>query len=85
MARHRKDPRVSIAFGCNLADARDNAGCSLAALAELTGISKSTLSHYEKGHNSPSLENIIELERVLSLRAGELVPSVEQVEFVKLP
>jgi transcriptional regulator with XRE-family HTH domain len=55
-----------------LTEAREAAGLSKAALAELAHTSRSTLSAYEHGRVSPTLETV---ERILAAAGHRLVPA----------
>jgi len=51
-------------------------GIKQLALAELVGISNSTLSSYEKGSTVPSVEHLFNLSKALQLPVEELAPSL---------
>ena len=64
---------VLNAVGPRLRDLRRQTGMSLAALAETTGISVSTLSRLESGLRKPSLELLLPLAKAYQVPLDELV------------
>ncbi len=64
---------VLDAVGPRLRDLRRGTGMSLAALAETTGISVSTLSRLESGLRKPSLELLLPLAKAYQVPLDELV------------
>ena len=56
---------------------RSRSGITLGALAEATGISKSTLSRLETGQRRPSLELLLPLARVYQVPLDDLVGAPE--------
>ena len=66
-------PDVLAAVGPRLRRIRERKGVTLTALAEKTGISKSTLSRLESGQRKPSLELLLPLASVYHLPLDELV------------
>ena len=62
-----------------LAQAREAAGLSRAALAVAAGTSRPTLSAYEHGHKSPTLDTASRILRAAGYELA-LVPAVEFVE-----
>lgn len=56
---------------------RDRRGLTLAALSEVTGISKSTLSRLESGQRRPSLELLLPLAGAYGVPLDELVGAPE--------
>lgn len=65
--------QVNVGVGVVVREARLRRGLSLSAVAERVGIAKSYLSEIENGRKGPPSEVLLgELERVLSLEAGEL-------------
>ncbi|UQI44836.1 XRE family transcriptional regulator [Streptomyces sp. HU2014] len=63
--------------GPRLRRLRTRRGVTLAALAETTGISKSTLSRLESGQRRPSLELLLPLARAHQVPLDELVGAPE--------
>lgn len=55
--------------------ARANKNISLVRLAELTGISKSTLNNIENGKTSPTLAQLEKIAAALSCRITDLFES----------
>lgn len=70
---------VIAAVGPRLKQLRGERGTTLAALAETTGISLSTLSRLESGDRKPSLELLLPIARAHQIPLDELVtaPPVE--------
>jgi transcriptional regulator with XRE-family HTH domain len=66
-------PDVLAAVGPRLRRIRERKGVTLTALAEKTGISKSTLSRLESGQRKPSLELLLPLADAHHLPLEELV------------
>jgi transcriptional regulator with XRE-family HTH domain len=64
---------VLAQVGPRLRRLRERRELTLTALAELTGISKSTLSRLETGERKPSLELLLPLSQVFHLPLDELV------------
>ena len=54
----------------NLKKEREKRYLSLAALAELSGISKSSLQRYERGISRIPIKAVVEIERALGLKSG---------------
>ena len=65
------------AVGPRLRRLRTQRGVTLAALAETTGISKSTLSRLESGQRRPSLELLLPLAQAHQMPLDELVGAPE--------
>ncbi|MGW4033158.1 helix-turn-helix domain-containing protein [Streptomyces sp. NPDC004838] len=63
--------------GSRLRRMRTQRGVSLSALAEATGISKSTLSRLESGQRRPSLELLLPIAQVHQVPLDELVGAPE--------
>src|ERR687884_284310 len=66
-------PDVLAELGPRLRRLRERRGLTLTALAEKTGISKSTLSRLESGQRRPSLELLLPLAEAYHLPLDELV------------
>ncbi|MFC5745239.1 helix-turn-helix domain-containing protein [Actinomadura rugatobispora] len=64
---------VLAAVGPRLRELRRGRGVTLARVAELTGISESTLSRLESGRRRPNLELLLPLARVYGVALDELV------------
>jgi DNA-binding XRE family transcriptional regulator len=58
----------AAALGRKLREVRESCGVSLARMAELSGMDKSSLSHLENGHRSPSFDTITRYARALGKR-----------------
>ncbi|AEG16022.1 helix-turn-helix domain protein [Desulfofundulus kuznetsovii DSM 6115] len=57
----------------HLIAARKSKGLSAEKLAQLLGVSKAMISHYENCRHDPSAEVIIRLEKFFGIPAGELL------------
>lgn len=68
---------VLDAVGPRLRELRKRTGMSLAALAETTGISVSTLSRLESGLRKPTLELLLPLAKAYQVPLDELVDAPE--------
>lgn len=67
------EPDVLAAVGPRLRLLRERRGLTLTAVAQRTGISKSTLSRLESGQRKPSLELLLPLAETYHLPLDELV------------
>lgn len=78
---------VIAAVGPRLKRLRGERGTTLAALAETTGISLSTLSRLESGDRKPSLELLLPIARAHQIPLDELVsaPPVEDPRVRSVP
>ncbi|MCL6479744.1 MAG: helix-turn-helix domain-containing protein [Peptococcaceae bacterium] len=63
-----------------LISVRKSKGISAKRLAEVLGVSKAMVSHYESGRHKPSAEIIIRLERFFGIPAGELLAESDEEE-----
>ena len=61
-------------FAQKLAAARRAAGIRKAELADRSGLSRSTLTHLERGTREPSLDSAIRLARALGIPLADLIP-----------
>jgi transcriptional regulator with XRE-family HTH domain len=68
---------VIAAIGPRLKKLRTQRGVTLAALAETTGISKSTLSRLEAGQRKPSLELLLPIAQAFRVPIDDLVGAPE--------
>ncbi|ARQ70403.1 helix-turn-helix domain-containing protein [Streptomyces marincola] len=68
---------VLAGVGPRLRSARTERGVTLAALAEVTGISKSTLSRLESGQRKPSLELLLPIAQAHRVPLEELIGAPE--------
>lgn len=59
-------------FQERLSFAKEKAGLSWAEISELSGISKSLLSHYKNGRNLPQSDNLYKLSKLLNVDAAWL-------------
>ncbi len=73
MAHAHASPDVLAEVGPRLRRLRERRGLTLTAVAEQTGISKSTLSRLENGERKPSLELLLPLAEAFHLPLDELV------------
>ena len=66
--------------GRRIATLRRRRGLSLSKLAELAGISKSTLSALESGRINPTISTLWSIANALNVPFGELIPEVMEVD-----
>lgn len=59
---------MGLTIGGQIHLARKARGYSLQALADEVGVSKTAVIKWEEGSNSPSVENLIKLEKILDVR-----------------
>lgn len=78
---------VIASVGPRLRNLRSERGTTLAALAEATGISLSTLSRLESGDRKPSLELLLPIARAHQIPLDELIsaPEVEDPRIKSTP
>ncbi|MGC5255314.1 helix-turn-helix domain-containing protein [Gordonia sp. DT218] len=75
---------LAVTLGAAIRSARKNAGLTLQALAQRTGLSQSFLSQAENGHTVPSILNLHTIARSLGTTAHELLsPSDDEVSLVR--
>ena len=63
-----KKRKIMKTFGRNLRRFREERGITQDALAEATGISKSTVSKYESGTSDPPLQYVFTLSRIYGMK-----------------
>ncbi|MGH3428567.1 MAG: helix-turn-helix domain-containing protein, partial [Mycobacteriales bacterium] len=73
MTEHSPIATALAQVGSRLKRARAQRGVTLSALAEATGISKSTLSRLESGQRRPSLELLLPIAQAHQVPLDELV------------
>jgi transcriptional regulator with XRE-family HTH domain len=80
LRRTRQDHRVddlsaAVArdFGAKLRQAREGAGLTQEALADLSGISRTAISPLERGQHMPRLDTLIKLAGALGTEPCELI------------
>jgi transcriptional regulator with XRE-family HTH domain len=66
---------VEVTFGPNLKTARLSAGLTQTRLAEIVGVSQTTISLWELGETEPSIAKLRRLAFALNVTAAELVAS----------
>ena len=59
---------MGATLGRQIRQARTARGYSLQSLADQVGVSKTAVMKWEDGDNSPSVENLIKLEKILDVR-----------------
>lgn len=64
---------VSAAIGARVRAAREERGLGLNALARLAGVSNSTLSRFERGLGSPTVDVLVPITRALAVTVGEML------------
>ncbi len=67
-------------IGRRVATLRRRRGLSLSKLAEIAGISKSTLSALESGKINPTISTLWSIANALNVPFGELIPDVVEVD-----
>lgn len=77
MAKHPAITKTLAEVGPRLKQVRTRRGVTLAALAEATGISKSTLSRLESGQRRPSLELLLPIAQAHQVPLDELIGAPE--------
>jgi len=78
--QHESDARVLDGVGEQLRRLRSERGLTLAALAESTGISTSTLSRLENGQRRPTLELLLAIARVHRVALDDLIGLPDEVD-----
>ena len=59
---------MGATLGQQIRQARKARSYTFQALADLVGVSKTAVMKWEDGDNSPSVENLIKLEKILDVR-----------------
>lgn len=72
-------PRSKI-FGEILQDLRTSRGLSQEDLAHESGMDRTSISLWERGHHSPSLDTLFALARALEVSASEIIRRIEAAE-----
>lgn len=67
------------ALGTNLREARTQAGVSQERLAHESGISRSYVSHIERGLANLALDHLVRLAEIIGVEPGDLVPTTRQI------
>ena len=65
---------LNISIGKKICKLRKEKGFSLSKLAEIAGISKSTLSAIESGESNPTISTLWAIANALNVPFGELIP-----------
>jgi len=66
----------------NLLELRRSRGITQCQFAELAGIPRSTLTHFESGSGNPSLSNLQKMAQALQVKIDELLsPPISQVQY----
>lgn len=61
--------------GARIHSLRQSKGLSQEELADLVGVDQSTISHWESGHHSPDVMQIMRLLEVLGASTTDIIPS----------
>lgn len=75
--RKRKAEKILIETIRLLQEERERQKLSIKKLAGLSGVSRTGLSHIEKGERSPSLVNCLRIAAALGLRLADVVGNAE--------
>lgn len=75
----RFEPEATQIFGQVVRQARQEAGVSQEALADLAGIDRSYIGRVERGETTPSLTLIIKIAKALKISSGELMMETERL------
>ena len=67
-------------FGDSLCYELEDAWMSQQELADITGISKTTISRYVSGTQMPSLKNVINISKALDCNILDLIDSTEVID-----
>ena len=78
--RSKKAKPSHKALGCAIAQAREGAGLTQAALAKKAGLHVSYLSGVENGSRNPTWTVLSQIAQALRLRLSELVELAEQAK-----
>jgi transcriptional regulator with XRE-family HTH domain len=71
---HRRTVRdYRLALGLAITHMRESADCSVKQISARTGIPEQTLRSYEHGDSQPPLPRLLQVERVLSASAFDLL------------
>lgn len=71
---------LNRSFGKKMKKLRKEKGLSLEALAQETGLTSSFLAKIEEGEISPSVSNIIQISKTLSVDSGSFLTAQEKKE-----
>lgn len=74
--RDRKAEKILIEVVRRLCEERQRQKLSIKKLAALSGVSRTGLSHIEKGERSPTLVNCLRIADALGLRLGDVLNSI---------
>ena len=74
------DKAVRMAIGVRISMLRKNLGWNQGQLVEATGISSSTISRVEKGHQFLTLPGIFRMAAVLGVEPAQLLPDLEDLK-----
>ncbi len=62
-----------MSYGFELKSQREKVGLSQLELSKLTGISQSSISRWEEGKRTPSIENCVQLADFYGISLDELI------------
>lgn len=66
-------------FSDKLSYLRNKRGLSQTELAKLSNISQQSISHFETGRGVPSMNNAIQLAKVLSVKVDDLMNDEKEI------
>lgn len=70
-----------MTLGGRIKQSREDKNLLQEEVAKLTSVSKTSISHWERGHTKPSGENIIALAAALNVDAGWLITGIRPRRF----
>ena len=73
MSRRKLEPSIETGFAKRLAELRTQRGITQTQLAEITGLTQRTISHYETGAGYPPAPTVVELAHALNVTTDQLL------------
>jgi len=73
MSRRKLEPSTENGFAQRLIDLRSQRGITQTQLAEITGLTQRTISHYETGAGYPPAPTVVDLAHALNVTTDELL------------
>jgi transcriptional regulator with XRE-family HTH domain len=75
VSRYTRHPGLAAEIGRRARARRSELGMSQRAVCDAVGVGDGTISRYEKGEHSPSLETLCLLALALDLEPADLLPT----------